>query len=432
MFIVIFALCACAKSPAGPELESPVPEIQSRPPQMGEVGNGGHGVVVGDEVFLYDLVEAGIERQISSHSLVRKVEVGFAKRLEWALRVDARRPNVYTSGKIDPVNKLFPVVSVGEKLDEIHENDPLLAYSLFTTIVMYQWRFIAQDLLVLPVNGTILELKNNTVILIANRRGRSIYLSQPAFEKMNERNRAATVLHEAVYALIRPTKLFANSSGQLAQDGARVREIVGLFYDSNLFGVDLIDHISPEELPMLHVKNRGVPVVVVPDTVFGPQTVVPKALLIEPDTYFEETSQREPLRLGLDFAIDQEKPFTEELRKRLRAGGSLKFKLVAKSRVGNTGNPQAMGFQFGLYYDGSGAKTFVEFSPIEGIEKEGFILPVSISDDLSKYLRAVAMDYQIRCEGFASHREEEMGLYKAILGSQSPTRGIGPYEWPLF
>lgn len=206
-------LAACGR-PAGPL-------------NLAEVGNGGHGVVIGGKVYLVDLVQAGLEHSVGAFYIEHKKKNNFEGLL---------RHGVLTNGRDSGDSSLFPYRSVGERLYGIYQGQPVLAMALLETIRMYQWNFIDRELNKIPLRGTVASFDEGTVMLVANRSGRSIYVSAPAFKRMDDLNRAALVIHEALYALIRPTRI----EGKLTQNTARVREVT-----SHLFS--RLDFTTPSD-----------------------------------------------------------------------------------------------------------------------------------------------------------------------------------------
>lgn len=196
---------------AAPSLDS-APRVAS-----GEIGNGGSGVKIGNRIFLVDLLEAGLES--APHYLAPP----------------AQHLKVYLSARLAkrlPLHRSV-IEKLAHKIHDVHSIDPVLGWALLETIRMYQWRLVRHDLRRLPLPGAILSFAEGIETLIANRRGRTIHLSEPALALMDDDNQVATVVHEAFYALIRPEPLISASKDQYVQSGARVREIVGYFFSAD-------------------------------------------------------------------------------------------------------------------------------------------------------------------------------------------------------
>ena len=145
----------------------------------------------------------------------------------------------------------FPIDKLALKLHDISKVDPLLALAVLQTIEMYHWHIIPRDLRLLPLAGGIVDYHEGEVVLIANRRGRSIYLAGPLWKLMDAANQTAAIIHEAIYALIKPRPDPSSKDPRvfLSQDSVKVREVTHLLFEKDLFDPGFV--INPGELPFL-------------------------------------------------------------------------------------------------------------------------------------------------------------------------------------
>jgi len=210
---------------------------------QGEVGNGGHGKIIKGRVYLMDLVEVGVldseEREVPTWVKEMGDFSETRKRVELALK-----------------NKELPLDLITQRMTSIGRQDPLLASTLLEAMALYKWEIIDQEFKLLPLDGNILENKEGDLVLIANRRGRTVHLSRPYLKLMNSNHQAALVFHEVISPLL-PLKeiVAADGTRSLRQDGARAREITGFFFSEAFWkiaeNVGFSQQISADELPIL-------------------------------------------------------------------------------------------------------------------------------------------------------------------------------------
>jgi hypothetical protein len=238
--IAFFFIVACGNS-GGPSPASPGAAVPGKRPGMatGEVGNGEHGVFVNGKVYSLDLVEAGIE------------EKPYFRFAFLEARLSAWNSNYLSRVRKKFQGQAFPIDKLALKLHDLSSVDPLLALAVLQTIEMYHWHIIPKDLSLLPLAGGIVNYREGEVVLIANRRGRSIYLAGPFWNLMDPANQVAAMIHEAIYALIKPRPDPQSRDPRVffTQDSVRVRELTHLLFEKDLFDPAFI--INPGELPFL-------------------------------------------------------------------------------------------------------------------------------------------------------------------------------------
>ncbi len=228
-FLLLLAACGGASAPQGAGL------------QYGEVGNGGHGIRQAGRIFLYDLWESGLHDRekigVPTSDMARSLEAFFSSDLAHTF----------------PHDPAF-VTLLSKKLVDIHEMDPILTLTLVETIQAYGWAFTDARLRPLRLPDPVHDVAEGDIVLLANRSGRFIYLYRQAWNQMDQWNRVALVLHEAIYSLLPPLVVrVSDVLTELRQDGKRARQFVALLFGavpkSRLSNGQLALYVDPGELP---------------------------------------------------------------------------------------------------------------------------------------------------------------------------------------
>lgn len=179
-----------------------------------EVGNGGQGVVLGERIYLLDLVESGIERD----PVVRRDAVSDGA---WSSRLGAA-----LSGIDDA-----PLALVAAKLQEIRALHPTLAFSLLLASESLRWLPVESELESIPDRVGVIETGRYEIVQLAVRAGRSVRIHRPSWKRLDEVNRAALLVHELVYSLIEPSR---REDGFSEQSAVRAREITAFLFSRSL------------------------------------------------------------------------------------------------------------------------------------------------------------------------------------------------------
>lgn len=197
-----------------------------------EVGNGADGVIQNGRVYLVDLYEAGIHKNpyIDSHATVDK----------------------YVENEINKLftNNLVPKKIVIQKLSEIAKHLPMVAYSIVVAMRHYKWEFTTEALPEIHHDYKSDRLgKNVPTVQVAVRYDNVIKVSIEHFSKMNEANKAATILHEGIYMLVLggSAEVDENSDYENNIQSQKINAIFftkGCFSDTNR-AIKLIDYKLP-------------------------------------------------------------------------------------------------------------------------------------------------------------------------------------------
>lgn len=152
----------------------------------GDKGNGGDGVYSGGKLYLLDLFEAGMEKKGHvDRSLVVKPLV-----LE---EIESNLSNIPN----------LPQELLGQKITEVINHNYVVGSQLLSTIKFFDWQMINYKL-------DNIEDENTPVTLplqqIAIRIGTSILINSRLWNQLDSLNKAALIIHEMVYANVKPVK----------------------------------------------------------------------------------------------------------------------------------------------------------------------------------------------------------------------------------
>jgi len=153
----------------------------------GRAGNGGYGVYVGDQLYLYDFVEAGIEKTAFFDDTL-EIDQEITGRVAMAL------------GHIQGM----PLSLISRKLTEIKGQDPAMAEFLMKAMQMYSWKAPA-SLRLIPLDdtdGPLLVAEEKGYIQLAVRRRKNIFIDRKYWKLLDEKNKTGLVFHEIFYSYL--------------------------------------------------------------------------------------------------------------------------------------------------------------------------------------------------------------------------------------
>lgn len=149
-------------------------------------GGGGGGIVSGDHVYVVDLVEAGVESQPFFDPSVPSNK-DFSSRISQAL---SSVPNV-------------PVDLISQKLNEIYaQYDHLLPEEIIVTLETFDWQMLDFTLTPIPDEHQVVNIPPQDQVQLAARIDGAVKLDSHLWSKLDAPNKAALIIHEAVYALV--------------------------------------------------------------------------------------------------------------------------------------------------------------------------------------------------------------------------------------
>lgn len=179
-----------------------------------EVNNGGDAIGIGDRYYSFDLYEHGVERNPFFMN------------------------QVSTDPKVtDHVNRAlpssFPRDLLAKKLSELRKTEPIVAWALIETMRIYEWIILSSPLPeVDDLQDSLWGPNPPGLAQAALRQNRRIFISRPIWEKMDQANKAALVLHEAWYALTTPKR--KDGVGPFMQDSRYARRLTGFLFTEDL------------------------------------------------------------------------------------------------------------------------------------------------------------------------------------------------------
>jgi hypothetical protein len=181
----------------------------------GETGNGGDGILRDNKVYLLDLVEAGTE-----------LTPYFNKSDEPDGRI-----NAFLKKKLPIENTVIELIS--RKTKELYLKSPSLAYHVLAAINLYSWQFLNTHLRDVPDDGdTIIDIPyRGDLVQLAVRYKKEVKIDKSYWLFMDDANRAALILHEALYALIQPH--IDEDGNNAKQSSLDTRRLVGLLFGEN-------------------------------------------------------------------------------------------------------------------------------------------------------------------------------------------------------
>lgn len=176
------------------------------------VGNLGGGVFSGGHLYVRDLYDAG--RHLTPY-VGDDVLTGLRRRSE-QLRM--------LSG-LDVDRELLL-----RKLTDAEALQAGWGYALMTTIEFYRWYLIDQELATIPDEAPIYVMPGDSYVALANRLKTSIRLNRAHFARLSPEHRAALILHEAIYAMVKVQ--CDGAGGNCLQSAVAVRDLnAALFSD---------------------------------------------------------------------------------------------------------------------------------------------------------------------------------------------------------
>ncbi len=199
------------------------------------IGNGGDGMEIGGRLIMKDLFLANAHR------------------------------NPYFGDKIDPqlpdlpgeatMEFDYPRELLARKLTDLNQVLPGFGDYVLASIKVYHWMLQDFPLSKIEDHEEIIVYPSSVhQVQIANRFQASIRIDQKAYQRLDDANRVALIIHEAVYSLVRPLPA---GDGRSYQSSYVARDLVGLFFRAEFFK-------SPER----HVLNRVSLSLNIPDFIF--------------------------------------------------------------------------------------------------------------------------------------------------------------------
>lgn len=203
------------------------------------LGNGADGLIVDSKLYLRDLVEAGVETQPYFGD---KIDARLAERIK-VLSIDKTRL---------PYSEELLV----RKLSDLNRIYPYFGDYIFEALQSYQWLAVQAPLFLLPDPETVVDLPFERV-QIANRLDFTIRVHHDSWMRLNDENRVALLIHEALYSLLEPV-CEAAPSVTCEQPGRVARTFTGWLFSEKFF-LNASTSVKQRLLPYIDVPFAGLP-----------------------------------------------------------------------------------------------------------------------------------------------------------------------------
>lgn len=195
VFLCFLAFISTSKSFAGPGIV---------------VGNSGDGYLTEDgQVLLRDFVESGIDPH-----------VGYLSYEKLSLDLPEVKTTLSLSNEEEKALKIY--------LTKAQVLAPPLGRILQEVITNHYWRFTNYPLEKIRDLTELIETPPNySLIQIANRRDRTIYIHRDSWKMMSNEHKIGLVIHEAFSSLLKPICL---APGECKQEARRARELTSVLF----------------------------------------------------------------------------------------------------------------------------------------------------------------------------------------------------------
>jgi hypothetical protein len=234
------------------------------------VGNGGEGYLVNGVTYTRDLYD---------YDLHLKPWIG-----DYEDEVIRRQVEAWTNLNLSAQDQRILI----RKLTDLNDARPYLGDDIIFVIRYFKFTLTDDTLYLIEPDEVRREINPSLRVPIANRLFSSILINRKHFESLNSENKAALIIHEAVYALMR----LRLGSGNTSQSLSMTRYIVAAMFDAKtLQSKDFIDTLRKS----LNVDD-------LPDTTYRPLLVGTYRLVL--------SSQQSPYFFTLDISYHSYKHST--------------------------------------------------------------------------------------------------------------------------
>lgn len=196
-------------------------------------GNGGDAVKMRNQFYLLDLVEAGHHKAFPNSNTPVNPHLN-SEILSWA--------------KEQPVS--VPAGEIIQKLSEIYAKNSPLGAVLLLTLKQLDWHWVDSPLRDVADEEPLIIVPKTALTQAALRINLSIYIQNDVWNRMNERNQTALVLHEIIFSLMQPDR---NGQG-IDRNSSRVRRLIGHLF-SPQFEIRSLDNVLTTEAPQLSFNS---------------------------------------------------------------------------------------------------------------------------------------------------------------------------------
>jgi|GEM_PF-4469788 len=145
----------------------------------------------------------------------------------------------------------YPRNLLARKLTDLNEGTPGLGDFLLMAIKQYTWTLVDAELNLADSLRDPVKIPPGIKIKhIAGRFGHSIRINKVNWMKLNDENKVALIIHEAVFSLLEPT---ADPNGFFSQSSEVARELTGQFFIATFKGSGIAENLATH--PSLYGLN---------------------------------------------------------------------------------------------------------------------------------------------------------------------------------
>jgi|GEM_PF-6762453 hypothetical protein len=177
------------------------------------VGNGGIAVEQDGKLYMLDLYERGVHKKPF-----------YSKDISPIKQVSERLERAFDLTNMENI----PLELLVYKLSEAYNKNYFLGWQLEEAIATIDWRLVNSTLsptedVRTPLNG--LALKQ-----VAVRLNNVVYVSENLWNKLDNDNKIALIIHEAMYFLVPPTEVTTSENTYKYQNAVLARSVTGLLF----------------------------------------------------------------------------------------------------------------------------------------------------------------------------------------------------------
>jgi hypothetical protein len=208
----------------------------------GFVGNGGNGIQLGSKIFVYDLFI------LSAHT-----------KPYFGNEIDETLPSLPSD---EAFQFTYSKTLLKRKLTDLNRIAPGLGDYILMSMKSYNWVLVDTPLTSIKIaKGAIKLPAGARVLQIANRSDLIIRINRAVWQKLDDANKIALLIHEAVFSLLRP---IPDDAGFMVQPADVAYKITGSFFTNSFYTSDpasvwqtLTYHLSiPErQIPLVALRQ---------------------------------------------------------------------------------------------------------------------------------------------------------------------------------
>ncbi len=218
-------------------------------------GNGGTSVIVNGKPIMLDLIEGGIEGKLNYIAPAWYKDMKDNSSNDTTVSIDYYMQWINSYNHYYNQNKIFDseiMKSLSFAFRVTNRSNPMIAAILAAAMYQLDWSFVNFDLGLTNDTSSIVDLSKYSIKLAAVRKGNSIKISIPIWNRMDIVNKTALILHELLYSIVIPEK---DSNGLMIQDVELVRQAVSDWMKNILISQSASNSVSETWLTFEKYKH---------------------------------------------------------------------------------------------------------------------------------------------------------------------------------